>query len=253
MDGAPAWSKPPPLAAPQLGSCASSGRPWRLWAAWHSQGEAGPLSAPPLPKPPISPPLTIQERNEAEFRDDMYHSGFKLRVYMMSSLAFSVCIMILVDPCLTMLGVLTCPFNILLMASQITAKRMADRRRARHVGQWSLILICSGFAFAAVPIALLAQSGKAPTWDGHVCSHEMDETNHPLHVQSYGGAHVTASLKVLNLMVGPGSIFVGLIVTFMTISTRGFVVIVTGFLLPVCTACEWPPLEPCTHRSAHLE
>ena len=106
------------------------------------------------------------------------------------------------------------------------------------MGQWSLILICSGFAFAAVPIALLASSGKAPTWNGHVCSLEVDETHHPLHV--------------LNLMVGPGSIFVGLIVTFMTISTRGFVVMVTGCMVPVCTACEWPPLEPCTHRSAHL-
>ena len=34
---------------PQLGSCASSGRAWRLWAARHSQGEAGPLGAQPLP------------------------------------------------------------------------------------------------------------------------------------------------------------------------------------------------------------
>ena len=31
----------PPLAAPQLGSCASSGRARRLWAARHSQGKAG--------------------------------------------------------------------------------------------------------------------------------------------------------------------------------------------------------------------
>ena len=38
-----------PLARPQLGSCASSGRPWRLWAAQHSQEEAGPLGAQPLP------------------------------------------------------------------------------------------------------------------------------------------------------------------------------------------------------------
>ena len=35
----------PPLAVPQLGSCASSGRAWRLWAARHSQEEAGPLGA----------------------------------------------------------------------------------------------------------------------------------------------------------------------------------------------------------------
>ena len=43
---------PPWLAAaPQLGSCASSGRDWRLWAARHSQGTgAGPLGAPPLPR-----------------------------------------------------------------------------------------------------------------------------------------------------------------------------------------------------------
>jgi hypothetical protein len=40
----------PPFAVPQLGSRASSGRAWRLWAARHSQGEAGPLSAPPLPR-----------------------------------------------------------------------------------------------------------------------------------------------------------------------------------------------------------
>ena len=38
----------PPLAAPQLGSCASSGRAWRLWAARHSQGEASPPGAQPL-------------------------------------------------------------------------------------------------------------------------------------------------------------------------------------------------------------
>ena len=39
-----------PLAAPQLGSCASSERAWRLWAARLSQGEAQPLGAPPLPR-----------------------------------------------------------------------------------------------------------------------------------------------------------------------------------------------------------
>ena len=38
------------LAAPRLGSCASSGRAWRLWAARHSDEEAGPLGAQPLPR-----------------------------------------------------------------------------------------------------------------------------------------------------------------------------------------------------------
>ena len=39
-----------PLAVPQLGSCASSGHSWRLWAARHSQEEVDPLSALPLPR-----------------------------------------------------------------------------------------------------------------------------------------------------------------------------------------------------------
>ena len=38
-----------PLAVPQLGSCASPGRAWRLWAARYSQEEVGPLGAQPLP------------------------------------------------------------------------------------------------------------------------------------------------------------------------------------------------------------
>ena len=41
---------PPSLAAPQLGPCASSGRAWRLRAAQHSQKEADPLGAQPLPR-----------------------------------------------------------------------------------------------------------------------------------------------------------------------------------------------------------
>ena len=36
-------------AAPQLGSYASSGRAWRLWAARYSRGEAQPLGTPPFP------------------------------------------------------------------------------------------------------------------------------------------------------------------------------------------------------------
>ena len=39
----------PALVGPQLGSCASSGRAWRLTAR-HSQGEARPLGPQPLPR-----------------------------------------------------------------------------------------------------------------------------------------------------------------------------------------------------------
>eukprot|EP00964_Phaeocystis_antarctica_P061246 scaffold36583_cov63-Phaeocystis_antarctica.AAC.2 len=38
------------LAVAQLSSCASSGRAWRPWAAWHSQDEAWPLGSQPLPR-----------------------------------------------------------------------------------------------------------------------------------------------------------------------------------------------------------
>ena len=41
--------KVPPLAVPSLGSCASSGRAWRLWTARRSQDEAQPPGAQPLP------------------------------------------------------------------------------------------------------------------------------------------------------------------------------------------------------------
>ena len=40
----------PSLAAPQLGSCASSARAWRLRAAQHFREEASPLSVRPLPR-----------------------------------------------------------------------------------------------------------------------------------------------------------------------------------------------------------
>ena len=162
------------------------------------------------------------ESNEAEFRDGMYHSGFKWRVFMMSSLAFSVLLMVLVDPCLTMLGALTCPFQLLLLSSQITAQRMVDRRRGRQLGQRSLILICIGYACFNVPIAQHSSSGEMRTWKGDTCTYEDVATTHPFHV--------------LNLFVGPATLFVGVMMTFMTISTKCFVALVTGFLLPVSTA-----------------
>jgi len=44
-----------------------------------------------------------------------------------------------------------------------------------------------------------------------------------------GGVH---PLHVLNLVVGPVGVFLGVMVTFMTISTRGFLVVVLGCELP---------------------
>ena len=40
----------PPLAVPEVGPCALSGRAWRLWVARHSQEETQSLSAQPLPR-----------------------------------------------------------------------------------------------------------------------------------------------------------------------------------------------------------
>ena len=166
------------------------------------------------------------ESNEAEFRDGMYHSGFKWRVFMMSSLAFSVLLMVLVDPCLTMLGALTCPFQLLLLSSQITAQRMVDRRRGRQLGQKSLILICIGFGCALVPLALYGAKAVALTWNG--ASHCTFDA-------------AAASLRrdpmsALNLFVGPCFFFIGVMVTFMTISTKCFVAMATGCMIPSFTS-----------------
>ena len=50
MEGAEQHGQSDPLAAPQLGPCASSGRAWWHWPARHSQEAAGPLGAQPLPR-----------------------------------------------------------------------------------------------------------------------------------------------------------------------------------------------------------
>ena len=166
------------------------------------------------------------ESNEAEFRDGMYHSGFKWRVFMMSSLAFSVLLIVLVDPCLTLFGALTLPFQLLLLSSQITAQRMVDRRRGRQLGQKSLILICIGFGCALVPLALYGAKAVALTWNG--ASHCTFDA-------------AAASLRrdpmsALNLFVGPCFFFIGVMVTFMTISTKCFVAMVTGCMIPSFTS-----------------
>lgn len=167
------------------------------------------------------------ESNEADFRDTMYHAGFKWRVAMMSCLAVTLCLMVLVDPCLTMLGVLTCPFQLFLVVSQVLTQRMKDRRRARHLGQFCLIALCAAFGVAAVPMGLFASSGDSPAWNGAQCTSETLETS------MERGSH---PLAVLNLVVGPAHVFIGVMVTFMTISTRGFLVVVLGFEIPLCSS-----------------
>ena len=64
----PQHGQSPRSAVPELGSCASSGRAWRLWAARHFAWRPSPwapshclwCSSEPPPKPPMSPPLTTQ-------------------------------------------------------------------------------------------------------------------------------------------------------------------------------------------------
>ena len=69
LEGQHGHGQSDPLAVPQLGSCASSGRAWRLLAAvLPGRGRATGLPATALcssyaiPKPPIPSPVTIQER-----------------------------------------------------------------------------------------------------------------------------------------------------------------------------------------------
>ena len=166
------------------------------------------------------------ESNEAEFRDGMYHSGFKWRVFMVSSYAFSILLMVLVDPCLTVLGMLPLPFLLVLLSSQMASQRMVDRRRGRQLGQSSLMLICICFACALVPLAFYGSKSVALTWNG--ASHCTFD--------AAAASMRRDPMSVLNLLVGPGFLFIGVMVTFMTISTRGFVAMVTGCLVPSFTA-----------------
>uniref|UniRef100_A0A7S0F466 histidine kinase n=1 Tax=Phaeocystis antarctica TaxID=33657 RepID=A0A7S0F466_9EUKA len=166
-----------------------------------------------------------KDSNEAEFRDEMYHSAFKWRVFMMSSLAFSVCLMVLVDPCLTVLGVLAFPFMLVLLSTQLPAQRMVDRRRGRQLGQKAIILLCVAFACSCVPLAFLASKGQALTWNKSCCA--FDAASASLRRDP---------LSVLNLFLGPCFLFIGLMVTFMTVNTKCFVMMVTGCLIPACTA-----------------
>ena len=163
------------------------------------------------------------ESDEAGFCDTMYHKGFKWRVAMLSCLAVSVCLVVLVDPCLTMLGVLSLPFLLLFVLSQVIAQRMKDRRRARNLGQLCTLVIMPVYGMATLPVGYFASSGASPAWNGAQCTREALVTN------MEGGVH---PLHVLNLVVGPVGVFLGVMVTFMTISTRGFLVVVLGCELP---------------------
>ena len=161
------------------------------------------------------------DSNEAEFRDGMYHSGFKFRFCVMSSMAFAVFLMALVDPCLSMLGALTCLTQLLLMSTQIAAQRMVDKRRGRQLGQWSIIFISIGFACSLVALAHYFLS--APTWNGGTCKVAADDDL---------GFIDPRHMFVLNLAFGPASILFGVMNTLMTISTRGLVTILTGVFMP---------------------
>ena len=161
------------------------------------------------------------DSHEAEFRDGMYHSGFKWRVCMCSFLAFSVCLMALVDSCLTMLGVMTFLTRLLLISTQIAAHRMVDKRRGRQLGQWSLILIELGQNFSLV--ALAQHFFSLPTWDGGTCKVASDNDL---------GFIDPRTMFVINLGFAPIPILFGVMNTLMTISTRGFVTILTGAIMP---------------------
>ena len=152
---------------------------------------------------------------------------------MIVALVFSAFVMALVDPCLTIIAAASIPVMPLTLPSQIAAQRMVDKRRGRQIGQRSLILICIGFACSAVPIAAqYSSSSGVITWKGEPCRYEDPATTNPF--------------GVINLFVAPATLFVGFMITFMTISTRCFVAMVTGCLMPVTAAYF---LRDIRHRS----
>ena len=166
------------------------------------------------------------DSHEAEFRDGMYHSHFKWRVFMMSSLTFSVCLIVIVEPCLTMLAVVALPVGFLLLSSQIAAHRMVDKRRGRQLGQCAFLLIWIAFAGAVLLFPINATSGaEAPKWNGGMQP-----------VVNEKGFIDPLLMFTLNLAFAPCGLLVGVMITFMTVSTRGFVAMVTGYNVPKATA-----------------
>ena len=180
------------------------------------------------------------DSNEAEFRDGMYHSGFKFRVCVMSSMSFAACLMALVDPCLSMLGALSCLSQLLLMSTQIAAQRMVDKRRGRQLGQWSIIFITIGYACSLVALAHYFLS--APTWNGGTCKVAADDDL---------GFIDPRHMFVINLAFGPASILFGVMNTLMTISTRGLVTILTGTFMPYGAAYFLSDNHSCSNLSAY--
>ena len=59
--------KLPALAVPQHGSCGSSARAWRIWAARHAQSEARPLVAKSMPWVLELADFKSQKKREIDF------------------------------------------------------------------------------------------------------------------------------------------------------------------------------------------
>ena len=144
------------------------------------------------------------DRNEADFRDRMYHSSFRWRVLMMLALVFSAFVMALVDPCLTIIAAVGIPVLPLTMSSQIAAQRMADRRRGRWLGQSSIILIGLYYGWANFAGSLYGLRGEMPKWTGGTCRWVADDGLGIIDLR-----HMIA----INLAFGPISLIVGIMIT----------------------------------------
>lgn len=161
------------------------------------------------------------DANEADFRDSMFHSGFKWRVSMVAAVAVVVLTVLLLDSCLTVQGAFTMSIQAVMLLTEVVAQRMADRRRARELGVGSIICLFIAFGIGSCFTANLAASGDTPTWDGAQCTNER---------------LATRTMQLYNLLVGPCGVFIGVLVTSMTISVGGFVALFVGYLVPCAAA-----------------
>ena len=167
------------------------------------------------------------DRNEADFRDRMYHSSFRWRVLMMLALVLSTFVMALVDPCLTIIPAGCTPIVPLTLSSQIAAQRMVDKRRGRWLGQSSMLLIGVYFGWACFAVALYGLRGEMPKWTGGTCRWVDDDGLGMIDLR-----HMIA----INLSLGPISLFVGIMMTVMTISPRVFVAMFISGVIPFYAA-----------------
>ena len=158
---------------------------------------------------------------EASFRDDMYASGHRWRVLLLTGMQPVFVGLAAVDPCLTMEVVITSVLMLLLLANELRLHQLRDTRRKRRLSELMIALVFPMWGVASIGAALWVVDESSPTWDGSECTLER------------------LSLETVanwNTVAAPSCLFIPLTVTSMTVSSWVYGCVCAGGLLPALVA-----------------